>query len=89
MKALALALLLVAACGPKSKPAASATTAPTEDTSAPAKDCADYEHETELCRPSCEDCAGATPGNACNECAEACASKVFCDECNDAEYCEE
>ena len=83
------ALLLFGACGPKAAPATAETTpAPTEEDTG-SKDCKDYENQTELCRPSCEDCAGPTPGNACNECADACATHVFCDECGQSDYCED
>lgn len=29
----------------------------------------------DACRETCETCAGSTPGNSCNVCAEACAAE--------------
>lgn len=89
MKLLSIAALslALAACGSKSKPAST----PPPDPAAPAvaADCADYEHQVDLCRATCEFCAGDAPGNSCNVCAEACADKIYCSECQAADHCRE
>lgn len=73
----ALALALVG-CSSSSKPAANPGNAggSSDGSAAPEVDCADYEHQVELCRPSCEECQVSTPGNSCNVCAEACADRA-------------
>jgi hypothetical protein len=83
---LALALVFAAACGSSSKPAAPSNTA--APTGAVTADCAAYEHQADLCRATCEECSVSTPGNSCNVCAEACASKIWCEQCGATEMCD-
>lgn len=80
----ALAILtVVAGCGgSSSKPAPAPPAAP-----AVAADCADYEHQVDLCRPGCDTCAGEAPGNSCNVCAEGCATQIWCQQCGTTEGC--
>lgn len=73
--ALALAATL-AGCHTSKPSAAAPAPAGTSPAPAAAVDCADYEHQVELCRPSCEACQVSTPGNSCNVCAEACADRA-------------
>lgn len=71
----ALGLALVG-CSGSSKPAATPSNTTDATAAAPEVDCADYEHQIELCRPTCETCQVSTPGNSCNVCAEACADRA-------------
>ncbi|MBP6844839.1 MAG: hypothetical protein KA201_13895 [Kofleriaceae bacterium] len=86
MKHLALiAFLALGACGSKAPPPAAAPAAAAPP--APTTDCDDYEHQVDLCRADCPACAGTTPGNACNVCAEACADKLYCEQCQHPDHC--
>jgi hypothetical protein len=53
-----------------------------------AANCLSYEATVEACRPTCAECEGEAPGNTCNLCAEACATRVTCQQCNAGEGCE-
>lgn len=89
MKLLSIAALslALAACGSKSK--AAQVTPPAPAAPAVVADCADYEHQVDLCRAGCELCDQEAPGNSCNVCAEACADKIYCSECQAADHCAE
>lgn len=94
MKQLLVASLLAAlvACGSSSRPSpANAGDPPagaaTKAAPAVEADCASYEHQVELCQPTCEACAESTPGNACNVCAEGCADRIYCEQCQATDHC--
>lgn len=83
---LALALVLAAACGSSSKPAAPSNSA--APAGAVKAECGEFEDQVEVCRATCSECGGTTPGNSCNECAEQCASKIWCEQCGATEMCD-
>ncbi|MCA9609275.1 MAG: hypothetical protein KC619_26920 [Myxococcales bacterium] len=50
--------------------------------------CGDYEAQMDHCAVRCREyCDGPTPGNACASCQSECADQIFCDQCDQSDFC--